>query len=154
MCTAVHRFESQDSQQTLEQGIAEYLSVNAGLKRDADLLWPQAQRFFRNHDVVHVLYGCGTSMSDEAVVKLASLLGTTGGCEVIRGYIHQETVDIYRHLPVAGTALALITAPYLIARTAWRCLRQSQRWPWDDHEPFMQVPLAELRRQFGIKVTH
>lgn len=149
-----HRFESPQSTQTLAEGLAEYYAVNPQLKREASLLSPEARRFFRAHDIVHVLYGCGTSMPDEAIVKLASLFGTTGGTQVLRGYTHHETLDIYRNLPVAGTVIALLAAPYLIARTVWRCARQRQRWPWFENEQFMNVSLAEIRSGFGIRVAH
>jgi len=128
-----HQFELPDSTQTLAEGLAEYFAANPMLKRDADLLSAQARQFFRSHDTVHVVYGCGTSMPDEAVVKLASLCGTTGGL---------------------GTLLALLAAPYLIARTLWRCLRQRRRWPWEGHDELMHVPLREIRARFGIKVAH
>lgn len=42
MPAVVHRFEAQDSTQTLEEGLAEYLSANANLKRGADLQAPEA----------------------------------------------------------------------------------------------------------------
>lgn len=149
-----HRFESRRSTQTLAEGLAEYFSAHPDLKRQDQLASAEARRFFRSHDIVHVLYGCGTSMPDEAVVKIASLLGTTGRLQVLRGYTHHETLDIYRRHPWASTLLALLAAPYLIARTAWRCSRQRHRWPWTDNQRFMNVPLAELRSTFGIRVAH
>ncbi|MGE0313387.1 MAG: hypothetical protein AB7P21_17390 [Lautropia sp.] len=149
-----HHFESPDSTQTLEEGLAEYFSANPDLKRDGQLLSAEACQFFRSHDTVHVLYGCGTSMPDEAIVKLASLFGTDGGFRILRGYTHFETLDIYRKLPLGSTLLALLVAPYLIARTLWRCARQTRRWPWTDHGQFMTLPLSDLRAQFRIKVAH
>ncbi|MGE0329916.1 MAG: hypothetical protein AB7P37_04430 [Ramlibacter sp.] len=149
-----HQFESRDSAQTLEEGLAEYFLANPHLKRNKDLLSPEAQQFFNSHDVVHVVYGCGTSMSDEAIVKLASLFGTTGGAQVLRGYTHHETLDIYRKLPPGSTVLALVAAPYLIVRTLWRCIRQPRRWPWADYHDYLHVPLCEIRAMYGIKVAH
>jgi hypothetical protein len=149
-----HLFESRHSTQTLAEGLAEYFSAHPELKRQDQLASAEARRFFLSHDIVHVLYGCGTSMADEAVVKIASLLGTTGGLQVLRGYMHHETLDIYRRLPWASTVLALLAAPYLIVRTAWRCRRQRRRWPWTDNDGFMNVPLSELRSTFGIRVAH
>lgn len=148
-----HRFESQNSTQTLAEGLAEYFSVNPHLKREDKLLTQEARQFFRSHDIVHVLYGCGTSMPHEAVVKLSSLFGTTGGIQVLRGYTHHETLDIYRNLRVADTLLALSIAPYLIGRTLWRCARQRQRWPWVENEHLMNLSLSELRSRFGIRVA-
>lgn len=150
---SAHRFESPRSTQTLAEGLAEYFGANPHLKREDELVSAEARRFFHAHDVVHVLYGCDTTMPDEAIVKIASLFGTTGGLQVLRGYTHRETLDIYRRLPWAGTLAALLAAPFLIARTIWRCGRQHRRWPWTDNEQFMHVPLAELRAEFGIRVA-
>jgi hypothetical protein len=154
MLTSRHQFELRSSTQTLEQGLTEYFAANPRLKRGTDLLSPEARQFFRAHDVVHVVYGCGTSMPDEAIVKLASLFGTDGGMDVLRGYRHHETLDIYRTLPMGSTLLALTLAPYLIVRTIWRCMRQRKRWPWDQHQDWMHVPLREIRATFGIRVAH
>ncbi len=148
-----HQFELPNSTQTLAEGLVEYFVANPGLKRDADLMSPQARQFFRSHDAVHVVYGCGTSMPHEAVVKLASLFGTTGGIRVLGGYVHHETLDIYRKLPVGSTVRALLVAPCLIVRTIWRCAHQHRRWPWEDYNEFLSVPLDTIRAQFGIVVS-
>jgi hypothetical protein len=93
-------------------------------------------------------------MPDEAIVKLSSIFGTTGGVGILRGYLHFESLDIYRKLPLGSTLLALLTAPFLIVRTIWRCARQRQRWPWEGSEAYASTPLREIRSQFGIKVAH
>jgi len=149
-----HLFESPVSTQTLAEGLAEYFEGHPDLKREEHLISSEARQFFRSHDIVHVLYGCGTSMPDEAIVKLASLFGTTGGLQVLRGYAHHETLGIYRRLPVSSTVVALLISPYLLARTIWRCSRQHRRWPWADNEQYMSRSLAELRSTFGIRVAH
>lgn len=147
------QFQSSASTQTLAQGLAEYYSANPQLKRGDDLS-PDAKDFFRSHDVVHVLYGCGTSMPDEAVVKLSSLFGTTGGFSILRGYRLHDSLEIYLKLPLGSSIVALLSAPYLIARTLWRCSRQPAKWPWSNHEQYMHTALRELRAQFGIRVAH
>ena len=154
MTPARHQFESPDTTQTLAEGLAEYFAFNPMLKRDSNLLSPEARQFFRSHDVVHVVYGCGTTMPDEAIVKLVSIFGTTGGLKVLRGYLHHETLDIYRKLPVSGTLVALAASPFLIVRTVWRCARQSDRWPWVQFDEYLDISLREVRARFRIKVAH
>lgn len=149
-----HAYESQASSQTLAEGLAEYFAAHPDLKRDADLSTEAARRFFRSHDVVHVVYGCDTSLPDEAIVKLSSLFGTTGGFGVLRGYALHESMDIYRRLSFLEALRTLALAPWLITRTLWRCMRQRSRWPWDDHAALMGVPLVTLRERFGIRVAH
>jgi hypothetical protein len=151
---ARHQFESPDTTQTLAEGLTEYFAANPMLKRESDLLSSEARQFFRSHDAVHVVYGCGTTMPDEALVKLASIFGTTGGFGVLRGYLHHETRDIYRELPLSETAVALLVSPFLVARTVWRCVRQSERWPWLQFDKYLDVSLRQVRAQFRIRVAH
>ena len=149
----MHRFQSTASTQSLADAVAEYYAAYPGLKRGTSLS-PEAQAFFRCHDIVHVLYGCGTSMSDEAVVKLASIFGTTAGLSVLHGYALHESIDIYRKLPFWGTVAPLAWAPYLAARTIWRCSRQPKKWPWSENEQYASASLRELRAEFGVQVAH
>lgn len=148
-----HDFQCQSSVQTLAEGLSEYHQKNMGLKRGSGLS-AQARAFFRCHDAVHVVFGCSTSMADEAVVKLASIFGTTGGVGVLRSYLLHDALDIYRKLPVAGTAGALLQAPYLIPRTIWCRVRQLRRWPWDAFDDYLAIPLGQLRAEFRIRVRH
>jgi hypothetical protein len=147
------RFQSPASTQTLAEALAEYYAANPALKR-GDELSAEARSFFRSHDVVQVLYGCGISMPDELVVKLASIRGTTGGLSILCGYRLHDSLNIYRHLPLGSTLLTILASPYMIVRTLWRCAHQRSRWPWADHEKYLQTPLHELRARFGIEVAH
>lgn len=153
MSRAASQFQSPTSTQTLAQGLAEYYAANPHLKRGDDLT-PDGREFFRAHDVAHVLYGCGTSMPDEAVVKISSVFGTTGGISILRGYRLHDSLEIYLKLPLGSSLIAFLSAPYLVVRTIWRCSRQPAKWPWSNHDQYMQTPLRQLRAQFGIRVAH
>lgn len=149
----MHAFEYQNSSQTLAAGIAEYHSRDAGIANARDLS-PQARDFFRCHDAVHVVYGCGNSLDDETAVKIASMLGTTAGMGVLRGYALHESRAIYRSLRTRDVLVSVCHAVVVVPRTALRCLRQTRRWPWDDFAPYLPVPLHQLRAEFGIQVAH
>lgn len=148
-----HAFERQGSSQTLAAALAEYHEKNPGLKQGRGLS-AEARSFFARHDVVHVVYGCGTSLPDEAVVKIASIIGTTAGLRVLIGYRLHESIEVYRGLPVLPTLWAIVLAAVLVPRTVWRCMRQRRRWPWEHFEPYLSRPLCELRSEFGVKVAH
>ncbi len=148
----MHRFEAQATRMTLAEGLAEYHAAHPGLKR-GDALSPEAQIFFHRHDAVHVVFGCSTSLPDEAVVKLASLFGTTGRFSVLRGYALYDSLDIYRSLALRDILTALWVAPILVPRTVARCLRQRKPWPWSDFAGLLDRPLEDLRREHGIEVV-
>ena len=149
----MHAFEHQDSAQTLEEGLAEYYRANPGLAKGRALS-PQAQAFFRCHDAVHVVFGCGTTLNDEAVVKIASILGTSGGWGVLRGYRLHESREIYKKLRVSEMLRSILHSVVLVPRTVIRCLRQQRCWPWEDFEAYARVPLRQIRDEFGIRVAH
>lgn len=148
----MHTFEHQETSRTLAQGLAEYYSRNPDLARGAQLS-PDAQEFFRCHDAAYVVFGCVTSLPDEAVVKLSSLFGATAGFSVLRGYRLHESVDIYRRLRPRDILRTIVVAIGVVPRTVFRCLRQTRRWPWADFAAHLDTPLGKLRAEHGIRVA-
>ena len=148
-----HRYEDPHSRQTLREGMAEYHARHPQLATAR--AWSAAARaFFRCHDAAHVVYGCGDTLDDEAVVKIASIFGTTAGLRVLRGYRLHESAAIYRQLAVRDVLRTAVHAVVLVPRTVWRCLAQRRRWPWDRFEPHLDTPLDALRAEYGIRVAH
>jgi ubiquinone biosynthesis protein Coq4 len=148
-----HSYQLQDSSQTLAAGLAEYHAANPGLA-DLRSMSPEAQDFFRCHDAAHVVFGCNVDLDDEAAVKIASMLGTTAGLGVLRGYRLHESIEIYKQLRVRSVLRSLAHSVVVVPRTLLRCARQRARWPWDDFDRFLDVPLREIRRELGITVAH
>jgi hypothetical protein len=145
-------YQAQDCGMSFGDGIAEYYRLHPLLKR-GDSLAQEAQAFFRCHDAVHVVYGCDTSLTHEAVVKLSSIFGTTAGFGVMAGYRLYESLDIYRQLRIGDILATIAASPVVVPRTIWRCRAQTKKWPWDAFEPFLGLPLADVRRAFGIRVA-
>ena len=149
----MHAYQHQDSSQTLVEGLAEYGSVHPGLLAGRALS-EAAREFFRCHDAVHVVFGCSTALDDEAVVKIASIFGTTGGLSVLRGYRLNETLEIYRQLELGPVLRSIAHSAVVVPRTLLRCLGQRRRWPWSAHERYLSATLADIRQEFGIRVAH
>jgi hypothetical protein len=147
----MHAFQQQDCTLTLSEGLAEYYASNPRLKRGPSLSL-SAQEFFRCHDAAHIVFGCDTSLPHEAAVKLSSMLGTTAGLSVLRGYALHDSLDIYRTLSLGDILRTVAAALVIVPRTALRCLRQKKRWPWTGFDPFLHTPLRDIRREFGIHV--
>src|SRR3990172_8025890 len=143
----------QESPLTLAEGMAEYYGANPELAALRSMS-PEAQQFFRCHDVAHVVFGCGIDLDDEAVVKIASIFGTTAGLGVLEGYRLHESVQIYERLSLRAMLRSIAHSIVIVPRTLFRCLRQRSRWPWAELERFLRVPLREIREEFGIQVAH
>jgi hypothetical protein len=93
-------------------------------------------------------------LDDEAVVKIASILGTTAGLRVLKGYRAHESIQIYKQLPLPAVLKSVAHSAVIVPRSVFRCLRQRSRWPWAEFEPYLTVPLRDIRRQFRITVAH
>ncbi len=144
-------YQHADTPLTLESGLAEYYASRADLAggRGASTA---AREFFRCHDAAHVVFGCSTTLINEAIVKMWSFFGTTGGLGLLRDYRLPEAKEIYEQIPrslIAPTALRSARAvPQVIAR----CIRMHRRWPWSDFDAYRKLGLRELRREYGIRV--
>lgn len=149
----MHRYQQQYSTQTLLEGLEEYHSSNTGLLGRRPLS-AEAETFFHCHDVVHVVFGCNTTLPDEAVVKISTLFGTSVGLRVFRGYGTAESKEIYRKLSLFEIAVTTLQSIILVPLTIWRCARMRKRWPWRHYERYLDMPLSEIRRKFGIRVAH
>jgi hypothetical protein len=147
----MHAFQNPDCDLTLAEGLEEYYSSNPDLKR-GEALSPSAREFFRCHDAAHAVFGCDTSLANEAVVKLSSLFGTTGGLSVLRGYALYDSLDIYRKLPLAEVLATICASVLIVPRTLVLRARQRKPWPWAAFDGFLGAPLVEIRREFGIRI--
>ena len=145
-------YRSPNTRMSLADGLAEYYEKHPFLKR-GDQLGAEAQEFFRCHDAVHVLYGCDTSLSQEAIVKLSSIFGTTAGFAVLKGYSLHDSIDIYKKLRLSDILVTMFRSLVIVPRTLWRCSKQRQRWPWSEFDGHLETPLCELRERFRIRIV-
>jgi hypothetical protein len=145
-------YRDPNTRMSLADGLAEYYRKHPFLKR-GDQLGAEAQEFFRCHDAVHVLYGCDTSLAQEAVVKLSSVFGTTAGFGVLKGYGLYDSIDIYTKLKLGDILVTMLRSIVIVPRTLWRCSQQRQRWPWSEFGGHLETPLCELRERFRIRVV-
>jgi len=144
-------YQHPDSSLTLSEGLEEYFSAHAQ-HFDARTYTPAAKEFFRCYDALHVVLGCDISLADEMVVKISSLFGTNAGFGVLKGYALPESKEIYQELNLGLIVVTALRAVVIVPRTLWYCLRLTRRWPWDEFDPYLDAPLRQIRREFGITV--
>lgn len=139
-----------DTGLTLGKGLREYYASREGLVGGRGIS-PEAREFFRCHDAAHVVFGCSTTLRDEAMVKIWSAFGTTAGLSVLRGYRLAESREIYEQITGKDVAREAARSVVLLPRVLWRCLRMRKRWPWEQFDAYLDVPLVEIRREHGIR---
>ncbi len=145
------RYQDPDSTLTLAEALREYYGSRSDLAggRGAS---PAAQEFFRCHDTAHVVFACDTSLPQEGLVKLWSFFATDVGFGVLRDYALPESREIYTTLTLRDELRAARTTLAALPRIWWRARRMTRPWPWREFAPYLDRPLREIRREFGIRV--
>jgi ubiquinone biosynthesis protein Coq4 len=147
------RYMEQETSQSLAEGLEEYYARNPGLIAPSGLP-PEAAELFRQHDAGHVVFGCDTSLRGETLIDTWTVFGTTAG---LRGYLRYFGVPQVNQI-FADTGYARIAAESVrclpdALRVIARSRRLASRWPWDRWEGYLERPLSEVRREFGIRVV-
>jgi len=145
-------FQSRDCEMTLREGLGEYYGSRDDLVTGRGAS-DSARKFFRCHDVAHVVFGCSTTLTNEAMVKIWSFFGTTAGLSLVRDYRSPESKEIYEQIKWSGVVGTAMPSLMNVPRVLFRCLRMRKRWPWTDFERYENVRLDEIRREFGIRVV-
>ncbi len=138
------------SSQTLREGLAEYEQRNPTLN-DARVATHDGADFFRCHDAVHVVFGCDTSLLNEAMADAWTLFGTTVTLKRFYGFMkieeHQEIIGKLGWLVVVRTFFQSVP---LVLRIIYRSTKMKKAWPWDDYPTYLDVSLRDIREEFGI----
>jgi hypothetical protein len=144
-------YQRRDAELTLQAGLREYYASRDGLVGGRGIS-PAAREFFRCHDAAHVVFGCSTSLRDEAAVKIWSIFGTTAGLGVLRAYRLPESQEVYEELAGSDIARTAVRSLVFVPRVLRRCFRMRKRWPWSEFGTPLGVPLREIRREYGIEL--
>jgi hypothetical protein len=156
------KYQRQDADMTLREGIDEYFAANPNLllpsKHDKE-----TAGFFHSHDRVHVVFGCDTSFVNELRADFWTIFGSdvgffnylsfikNPGVKMIMNdlsKIHDADKEVFRAelKKSAREALSTPMKVYLRAR------KMKKKWPWIGSEAFLDKPLSEIREGFGIEV--
>jgi hypothetical protein len=147
-------YQAQDSRQTLAEGLCEYYALNgARVSRPASLPL-ESQELFRNHDVCHVIFGLDTTLADEGMADVRTLLSCDVGWRKYARYMTSdpEAKAIFKELGFVRAVWATLIIVPRMARAIWEARRMSRRWPWKTPADHFARPLADLRREYGIRV--
>ncbi len=153
MTSRTPQYTSQDSAQSLREGLAEYYASNRGLL-DPGGMSEEAAGLFRQHDAGHVVFGCDTSIRGETLIDTWTIFGSSVG---LRGYLkYLELPQVNQIFAETGYgAIAVAGARCLpdVVRVIWRSRRLTRRWPWPEYERHLDRRLHEIRDEFNIRVV-
>ena len=145
-------FQLDHSDVTLEEGLREYYGSQAGLVTGRGVS-DSAREFFRCHDAAHVVFGCSTTLTNEAIVKIWSFFGTTAGLSLLRDYRSPESKEIYEEIQWSAIPKTAARSVVNVPLVLFRCRRMRKRWPWHEFAAYLDVGLADIRSEFGIAIV-
>jgi hypothetical protein len=149
------RYQRQDSSQTLADGLEEYYAANLGkVVRPRDLP-PESIALFRSHDICHVVFGLNTTLDDEALADVRTLLSCDVGVRRYAIYLatDKQARALFKELGYLKSIWVTILAVPRICRAAAEAFRMKKRWPWAPPESFQDRALVDLRQEFGIRLV-
>ena len=146
-------YEDPETPQSLREGLSEYYASDPTLLAPSNVPGEIAIEL-RAHDASHVVFGCDTSVRGEVVLARWSLLGAEGAFRIyLRGLRSKETRFLFADFFRKVRPLMLLAATFDGARAIIRSFSMRRRWPTLDWERHADRPLAEIRREFGIRVV-
>lgn len=147
-------YRDQDSPLTLEQGLAEYYRANEGRVLPPASLRPESAALFASHDICHVVFGLDTTLQDEALADTRTLISCDVGFARYSAYLatDKETQAIFKRVGAGAILWETLKATPRIVRAVVEAFRMTKRWPWTPPESYRQRTLADIRREYGIRV--
>ncbi len=138
---------------TLREALAEYHHSIAGLLSYDDAS-PLGRELFRRHDVTHVVFGCDTTLPQEAMIDMWSIFGSDVGVGAYLKYLKaDEAKTIFETMGYWNVLVGAIRATPALFRIYRASRRMHKKWPWADYDKYLDTPLNELRAEFGISLV-
>ena len=141
-----------DRNVTLREGLRRFNAENHAVLSDQEV--PEnVLDFFRCHDTAHVVFGCDTSIFGEGMLKIFTIFGTTlGFWKHISAYGQANAFSLFRQYSVLHVLQNIFGVVINMPRVILRAKRMNKRWPWSDHERYLDMPVVDIRREFNIQI--
>lgn len=142
-----------DATMTLREGLEEYYTTIEGLITEENAPAEVAE-LFRFHDTCHVVFGCDTSLHGEALADTWSIFGSTVTLKTYQRYLQlTETQSVFKSMTMADIVSMLGETTTSMPVAFWRAMHMTHKWPFRDHEQYLDRSLKEIRDEFGIQVV-
>lgn len=137
---------------TLGEGLEE---LRSSIPRPVheDAVSPAAAELFHYHDLAHVIFGCDTSLEQEAMADVWTIFGTDVG---LKGYVSYLRLPEVRRVVMEpgliNTLKATIRGWPRLVRVARRARAMKKKWPFHGADAYLDRPLDALRDEFGVRL--
>ena len=146
-------YQDQDSPMTLREGLDEYYRMNPEVTPPEEAS-EEGEQFFHSHDVTHVVFGTTTTFRDEGINDLWSMYGLDISMReyVGRGLEVPEVKALFKEFGTWAFIKELAKFPGYWPKVRRQAKKMTKPWPWKGYADYLDVPLAQVRREFGIEV--
>jgi len=146
------KYQNQLSEQTLEQGLVEYWKVNDCILNYKNT--EESKFFFIPHDVCHVIFGCSTSLKDEAITDAWTLFGTDVSLAKFIEFNKLEShKEIIKKVGTIGVIKTFFISIPRMLKVVLLSFKMKKKWKWEEYEKYMDWKLSKLRTEFNIKIV-
>ena len=108
---------------------------------------------FEQHDAVHVLFNCGTSIQDEIAVHAWMIFATTANVSEMHSAIasqeHRSVLTGIGHSKLVGVWISSLPRIFRIIFKSWR---MKKRLPVEDLHRLKNLSVLEIQREYSIVV--
>ena len=150
------RYQEQNSELTLQQGLEEFYSINPHYK---ELSEPEGQKgLFFQHDITHIVFGLSSKLEEEHLLDSWALWGCKVKWKTMYEYMkHPEikkiTKEVYRKLGLWGLAKKIIVMIPLKLLVVFRALRMKKKWNYHEvSDELLNSSLSDIRKEYNINV--
>ena len=152
----MHKYQEQNSELTLQQGLQEFYSINPHFKELSEI--NDEKGLFFQHDITHIVFGLNTNLEEEHLLDSWALWGCKIKWKTMYEYMkHPEikkiTKEIYKDLGLFGIIKKIIIMIPLKLIVVFRALRMKKKW---DYHNFTKEQLSrrisDIRREYNINV--
>ncbi len=139
-----------DTQITLREGIAVFHKRNSKYfsKRTYS---EKGKKFLDAHDIAHVVFGCDTTLYGEGMVKIWTTFGTNlGFWEVTTGYNEVSAFELFKKYSIQHILKNILKLLSSIPKAIIHARKMRKKWPFYNYDPYMDIPISEIRKRFNI----
>lgn len=146
-------YKQQDATMTIAEGLDEYFRHIPNLI-DTGSLEGSARELFTNHDIAHVVFGCDISLRQEVLMDTWTVFGTDVGLIAYARYLNTpEAQNLFKEIGYVRALWGAVLAIPDVFRVIVRARRMKKKWPWKDHEAYLNRSIGEVRRELGLVVV-
>ena len=141
-----------DPNLTLRQGLAEYYQKNPGYDGEGEFLGTPRETVI-GHDLVHVVFDLGSSSEEELIVEVMTAFACILPLKEIKKMPKVKfATELWKTFgPWRLIRRFVLSSPRML-RAFLKAMRMKKKWPHFNYQKYLDIPLKDIREEFGIEL--